>query len=237
LWLNELWALVGQAFSLPDFCHSLLRERKIPPGYFALAAVLFIQFAAAAVLIDRIAVVVADRAIKESDIDREIRVVSFLNKEKPDFSPSGRKQAAQRLIDQTLIRRDLELGRYNTAGPNEVNELYQQVRARYPSDEAFQAALHKTGLTAEVLKNALTWQVTVLQYIQQRFRPATGVPEQEARQYYQEHRAAFRDVTFAQARPRIDSVLRGNEVNQAFEAWLQQARPATKIRYLEEELR
>ena len=24
LWLNELWALVGQAFSLPDFCHRLL---------------------------------------------------------------------------------------------------------------------------------------------------------------------------------------------------------------------
>jgi len=24
LWLNELWALVGQAFSLPDFFHRLL---------------------------------------------------------------------------------------------------------------------------------------------------------------------------------------------------------------------
>ena len=33
LWLNELWALVGQAFSLPDFCHRLLRDNGFRPRF------------------------------------------------------------------------------------------------------------------------------------------------------------------------------------------------------------
>jgi hypothetical protein len=32
LLLNELWRLVGQAFSLPDFCHGLLGPFSDEPG-------------------------------------------------------------------------------------------------------------------------------------------------------------------------------------------------------------
>jgi len=205
--------------------------------YLAVVAILIgLPITVEAVLIDRIAVIAADHAIKDSEIQREIRVVSFLNKEKPDFSAAGRKDAAQRLIDQTLIRKDIELARYSVADPKEVDHLYQQVRARYGSPEAFQSALRQAGITDAELRHALTWQVTVLRFIEQRFRPVTTFSEKDARNYYQEHRAAFQNVTFAQARPRIENVLRGNEINQAFEAWLQQARSNTRIRYLEEEL-
>jgi len=204
---------------------------------YRLLSFLVFELLAGGVVLDRIAVVAADRAIKDSDIQREIRVVSFLNKDKPDFSAAGRKDAAQRLIDQTLIRRDIELARYSVADPKEVEKLYQQVRSRYGSPEAFQAALRQAGITDEELQRALTWQVTVLRFIEQRFRSATSVSDKDARQYYEQHRAAFQNVTFAQARPRIENVLRGNEVNQAFEAWLEQSRSNTKIRYLEEELR
>lgn len=193
--------------------------------------------AAQAVLVDRIAVVAGDHAVKDSDIERDIRVVSFLNKEKPDFSAANRKQAAQRLIDQTLIRRDIELARYAEADPQEVDQLYRQVRGRYPTEDRFQAALREAAIIDTELRHALTWQVTVLRFIEQRFRPAATVSEETARQYYQQHRAEFQNTNYAQARPRIENVLRGNEVNQAFYAWLEQARGAAKIRYLEEELR
>jgi hypothetical protein len=222
----------------------MIRERNFRAApirkwdYLAVIAILLsLPVAAEGVLVDRIAIVAADRAIKDSDIQREIRVVSFLNKEKPDFSAPGRKQVAQRLIDQTLIRRDIELARYSVADPKEVDHLYQQVRARYGSPEAFQSALRQAGITDAELRRTLTWQVTVLRFIEQRFRPTTSVSEQEARNYYQQHRASFQNATFAQARPRIEDVLRGDEINQAFEAWLEQTRSNTRIRYLEEELR
>jgi hypothetical protein len=204
---------------------------------YRLLSFFIVALVAGAVVVDRIAVIAADRAIKDSDIQREVRVVSFLNKEKPDFTSAGRKDAAQRLIDQTLIRKDIELAHYSIADPKEVEQLYQQVRSRYGSQEVFQAALRQAGITDAELRRALTWQVSVLRFIEQRFRPATAVSDQEARRYYQQHRSAFQNVTFAQARPRIENVLRGNEINQAFEAWLQQARSNNRIRYLEEELR
>lgn len=197
----------------------------------------FCAVAAEAVVVDRIAVVAGNRAIKDSDVERDIRVVSFLNKERPDFSAAGRKQAAQRLIDQTLIRRDIELARYAEADPKEVEKLFLQVRARYGSEEQFQAALRQAGITVAELRSALTWQVTVLRFIEQRFRTAATVSDQEARKYFQQHRSEFQNATYAQARPRIETVLRGNEVNQAFFAWLEQTRTTTNIRYLEEELR
>src|SRR5438270_3566160 len=97
---------------------------------YRLLSFLVFELLAGGVVLDRIAVVAADRAIKDSDIQREIRVVSFLNKDKPDFSAAGRKDAAQRLIDQTLIRRDIELARYSVADPKEVEKLYLHVQPR-----------------------------------------------------------------------------------------------------------
>ena len=70
---------------------------------------------ALAVIIDRISIVVENRIVKESDIKRDIRVTSFLNNETPDLSLPSEKKAANRLIDQLFIRREIELGDYPTA--------------------------------------------------------------------------------------------------------------------------
>jgi hypothetical protein len=202
-----------------------------------IAIFLLLGLSVQAVVVDRIAVVAGNHVVKDSDIERDIRVVAFLNKDKPDFSAAGRKQAAQRLIDQTLIRRDIEMARYAEADPKEVDQMYRQVLGRYQTQDRFQTALRESGISDAELRRALTWQVTVLRFVEQRFRTAAAVSDEAARQYYQQHRAEFQNATYAQARPGIESVLRGNEVNQAFYAWLEQARGAAKIRYLEEELR
>ena len=48
-----------------------------------------------AVIIDRIAIVVGgDKIIKDSDINRDIRLVSFINKQKADFGADARRTAA-----------------------------------------------------------------------------------------------------------------------------------------------
>ena len=67
---------------------------------------------ASAVIVDRIAIVVNDRVIKDSDISRDIRIIDFLNGDQLDFSEAARKKSAQRLIDQQLIRREVQVGGY-----------------------------------------------------------------------------------------------------------------------------
>jgi len=76
---------------------------------------LLLSAMATAVIVDRIAVVVGNHIVKQSDIEREIRVTAFLNDENADLSLTSRKKAAGRLIDQLFIRREIELGDYPTA--------------------------------------------------------------------------------------------------------------------------
>ena len=73
---------------------------------------LLISFVWGAEVMDRIAVIVGKRAIKTSDIDRELRVSSFMNRQPVDKSPAGSRKVAERLIDQELVRQDLLNGQY-----------------------------------------------------------------------------------------------------------------------------
>jgi len=50
-------------------------------------------------IIDKIVITVANQVITQSQIDDEIRVTAFLNREKVDLSAEARKQAAARLVE------------------------------------------------------------------------------------------------------------------------------------------
>ena len=113
----------------------------------ATLAIAAIVAAHAAVTLDRIAVVVENQPVKDSDIDRDIRVTAFLNGERPDLGAGARKQAASRLIDQALIRGEIELAQYPEATSAEIQGMLAQVRKRFGSQAAYTAALARDGLT------------------------------------------------------------------------------------------
>src|SRR3954453_700777 len=73
-----------------------------------MAAALLLQ----AETIDRIAVAVGNRVITTSDIERQIRVSAFLSGAKPDLSAEARRKTAEAMVDQKLIRGELEANRY-----------------------------------------------------------------------------------------------------------------------------
>ena len=209
-----------------------------------LAAALSLCLAAqAAVLLDRIAVVVANRVIKDSDIDRDLRVTAFLNGTPVPTGPAARRGAASRLIDQALIRREIELAQYPEASPGEVRGMLAQVRAqRFPTDAAFTGGLAKAGLSEAQLRDQLAWQITVLHFIEQRFCPAVMVSDEDVRKYFTEHAAELRRTagagpfTLDTERGHIEERLAGEQVNKQFFAWLDEERKAAKVKYLEPEL-
>ena len=65
-----------------------------------------------AALIDSIAVTVGTQAITESQIDEQIRLAAFTNHSDPVFTPESRKKAADELVEQALIRREMSFGTY-----------------------------------------------------------------------------------------------------------------------------
>jgi hypothetical protein len=196
------------------------------------------------VIIDRIAVIVGKHVIKDSDIVRDIRVVAFLNRERPSFSPAARKQCAGRLIDQEFIRQELSLGAYPLATPAEASELLDKLRAsRSSSPVDWTDQLLQAHLTESELRSALAWQLSVLRFISLKFRPGVFIPEEQLRQYYAAHRAELeaanpnRPATFDGLRQTIETTLAEDRVNQLFYEWLDEKRKEARIIYREPELK
>lgn len=193
-------------------------------------------------VIDRTAVVVGKHVVKDSDIDKDIRITSFLNGQPADVSPSSRKQAASRLIDQELIREQIRSGRYAVAPQTEVDALLAQTRKeRFPTDAQYRRALAHLGINEDQVKERLAWQLTVLQFIDARFRPQVFVSDQDMKQYYDAHRAEL-SRTHPEAKgiddlkTAIRQTIEGERINQLLDDWLAQSRKETRIEYLEKEL-
>jgi hypothetical protein len=197
-----------------------------------------------AVVLDRIAVVVGKVAIKSSDIDRDLRVTAFLNREPLVITPDTRKKAADRLIDQQIIRQEIATGEYPRASDADAVALLNQIRAsRFAgSDPRLIAELNRYGLTKAQFQDQLLWQLTVLQFIDERFRPGVQVSDDDIRKYYDAHLADLKrqysqDYSFPALEPKIRELMEGEEINKQFEAWLAAARSRMWIEFHQEGMR
>lgn len=120
-------------------------------------------------IVDGMVASVGTTAIKHSDVIRELRLTAFMNREKPDLGAASQREAVNRLIDQALIRQEIEGGMYVPDDPQTADSLLKQLRDSYGGMAAFTKALADSGVTEEALKQQLAWQATVLKFIQLRF--------------------------------------------------------------------
>jgi hypothetical protein len=191
---------------------------------------LLTQCAALAVTIDRIAIIVGNSIVKDSDIDRELRVTNFLNGEPLDLSTAARKKAAGRLIDQIFIRREIRIGDYPTATLQEADQQLDDLKKqRFKTNTAFEQSLQRYGLTELDLRTQFQWQLTVLRFIDVRFKPAVLVSDDEIAAYYRQHPGKSLD----DRQDEIRGILTGEKVNQLFFAWLDEQRKEIKIQFRE----
>ena len=195
----------------------------------------------AVVVLDRMAVIVGKHVVKTSDIDWDLRVTAFLNREPLDFSPQAKHKAAERLIDQEIIRQEIVTGNYRRPADSDAAALETQLkRDRFGgSDQRMRVELQRYGITEDQLRTQLLWQLTVLRFIDERFRPAVIVTDEEVRAYYDQHVAELRrqypeDSSFETLAPKTRTLLEGQRINENFNQWLEQARKRARIEYKQE---
>ena len=200
--------------------------------------------AARAAIIDRIAVSVGNRVITATDLDREIRITAFLNNAKPDFSAANKRKTAERMVDQTLVRTEIEVSRYLLPTAGEVDAALKELKNRYADEAAYRGALAQYGISEDDLKIMLLWQLTLVRFIDARFRPGIQIGEAEIRQYFNEHLRPTlerahpeKSPSFDDYREGIEQTLTGEAANQQVEQWLKDARLRTRIDYHEEVFR
>jgi hypothetical protein len=132
--------------------------------------VLFLMVAMAAI-VDRVEISVGNKVITLSDIELRIRLTAFQNRVPLDLSPANRKAMAQKLIDQKLIEREIEVGHYPRVPGARLDEMMAQFTKEYPSSAAMAAELAKYGVTEAELREDLARQAELLTFIDLRFRP------------------------------------------------------------------
>ncbi len=182
-----------------------------------LLAFVFTFAAAAQNVIDRVAVVIGTQAITESEVILEARLTAFLNQQPLDLSAGPRRAAAERLVDQQLIRNEMRIGGYPMPQETEGDAAMRKYRQEsYPSIPAFRAALEKYELTEEQLKHHLLWQAAALRFTDQRFRLAIPTPP-------------------TQSADRLSSGVASTDgAEDPMDAWLKQARAGTRIQFKKE---
>ncbi len=193
------------------------------------------------VLIDRVAIVVGQSIIKDSDIDREVRVTEFLNDAPLHIDSAERKQAAAKLIDQVFLRNEIRAGSYPYATEQKSQaQLNAIVSERFHTLAAFRLALSRYGLDEQTVLAQFRWQLTVLGFIDERFKPAVVVPDSEVDNYYRIHFTSLRKRdpkgSADDLRSQSRDILTEDKVNQIFFAWLDEHRKNSKISYHEEGL-
>lgn len=205
----------------------------------ALALVLF-GCLARGEIIDRIAVTIEDQVITQSQTVEELRVTAFLNGDKPDLGPANRRRTADRLVEQALIRREMEFTHYPGPEESEIEATLKQVKSRFAGETEFERELKAGGLDADELKRALTHQAVVLHFIELRFRPEVQVQEPEVREYYdtvllpEYQKKQLQAPAFEDARDRCEDALIERLVDKRVDAWLKEVKGRTRIRYVEE---
>ncbi len=208
-----------------------------------LPAIIFSLCLAYGVVLDRIAVRVENAIVKDSDIRRSLRVTEFLNDKPPSITEGERRDAAQRLIDQAFIRQEIRLGDYPQATWEEADKQIAELKKdRFKTPVGFDQALKKYELVEPDLRFEFQWQLTVLRFIDLRFKPAVLITDQDIQKYYDAHAAALRKANPGKSslddlHDQIHDILAGEQVNKQFFAWLDDQRKSKKIEYHEEDLR
>lgn len=190
-------------------------------------------------IIDRIAVTLDNQAITESEILLEMRLTAFQNGGPLDFKPEAKREAAGRLIEQKLIRKEIEVGRYIQPGPADVEPMLKQLDTqRFHNASEFRQALEKYGVREEDLKAHLLWQLTLLRFIDVRFRPGIQVTDQDIQQYFsqklpelEKQAGPEKKIRLEDLRDKIQDALTDERVDQQLNDWLAETRKHMRIEF------
>jgi hypothetical protein len=195
-------------------------------------------------LLDRTVVRVGDRVITDSMIRRHLRMEALFTRAEPAFTPEARREAAERLIDQVLVKRELEITRYTPPGIAEAEAALERALERR-TEAQLSAYFAKYGFTREEVRAEYLWRISLNRFVDFRFAPGVQVSDEEIQTYYEKEYvpAAVRQPesgsikSLDEARAAIQQILMARKANEAMSAWLAQVRQQVEIDYIEEALR
>lgn len=191
-------------------------------------------------IIDRIVVTVNGHAILLSDWDEALRYEALVNgKPLGNTTEAERKAVLDRLVDQELLREQMESLKYPRASLDEIRQQIAILRRQLPgaeTDEGWRALLSRYGFTEEDFAARVTAQFDTLRFLDLRLRPSIHVDPSSVETYYREkflpelRKAGGSDVPLAEVSPKIQELLAQQRMDELLSQWLRELRQQSQIR-------
>ncbi len=191
-------------------------------------------------VVDRIAVTVGNQVITETEILRQIALTAFLNGEKPAFTLDNKHKAAEQLVEQKLVHKEMDMGHYpggtsGGTGQGVAGQDGQKCRRRGGVAASTRSRRAHTGRLGEAV--ALAIDAGALCGLGD-FRPAILVTAQVVQDYYRREILAKLNsgppVPLADVREQIMESLSAQRADQQLDEWLKHAKTTTRIDYKKE---
>ena len=201
-----------------------------------LAAFLLLAMALSAEIIDKIAIAIEYQTITESQIDEELRVISLLNHQPVERDAAARRDAADRLVQQFLLRREMELSGYTPPDTADISTYLVGVEKDLTNaaSGSLTETLKRYRVSEDVLREHLTRQLMTLRFIEFRFRPDLSVTDSDIQAYLQRH-----VVNASGKQPDKAAITRlivEERTDAALNGWLEESRKRFNIVYFDQAL-
>jgi len=176
-------------------------------------------------LLDRVLARIGNDAITQTDV-RALVEFGLIDAKSP-----AEPAAVQQAIDRYLILR--EVARFPPAEPPADAVAMQLAAMKARVGDRLEQVMRETGLNEDRLAGLARDTLRIRDYLQQRFGLSAPVGEDEARRYFEEHRAEFtRDgtpLTFEEAEAEARRRAAESRVQGAIAQWLQDLRGRSDV--------
>lgn len=149
-----------------------------------------------------IAAKVNGETITYQALNTEFRARTRVPFEKVQADPQAqriRKQILEQMIDEKLLGEQAKRGKISVE-PEMVNERFQNIQARFPSEAAFTQELNSRGLTPEQLKKNIRNGLMTEHLINKEVIGKVSVAPEELEPYFQKHRGDYMQEETVHAR-------------------------------------
>jgi len=109
---------------------------------------------------------------------------------RPEMMMDARKMVLEQLIDRELLYQQ-SLKKGISIKDTEVNEQIDQIKQRYPNEQAFKESMAEDHLTEATLKSKLEMNLAVQKFVEKEFGGTPEVSEAEAKAFYERNPQYF----------------------------------------------
>ncbi len=196
-------------------------------GIALLLAMLISPAAARAELVDRIVASVNNEVITLSELDRAVSFnLAFGGKNGDKL----RNETLEGLINRHLLIQEAYRLKFVEVSDQDINAEIEKLKTRLGSDEAFAGFLARLDITREQLGRMLGERLLVEKFIEKKIGLYVRVSRDEARDYFNNHPAEFKDKRFQEAQKTITAMLTDQKLEQQVAQYLAELRSKADIR-------